>query len=63
MELRFCAISFILFNVSYLQEMVRTQDEEIKRLSTIVKRHDAALNSDNRKCKPEVLESGQSSII
>ena len=39
--------------------MLKTQDLEIKRLSTIVD----ALKSDNRKYKPEVLESGQFSIF
>ena len=39
--------------------MVKAQDQEIRRLSAVV---EAALNSDNRKWKQEVLEDGQNSI-
>ena len=44
-------------NICGLQEKIRTQDQEILRLS----RHEGDLKSDNRKSKPEVLETGQSS--
>ena len=40
--------------------MVNAQDQEIRRLSAVV---EAALNSDNRKWKQEVLDDGQSCII
>ena len=42
---------------------IKTQDQEIRRLSTIVSRHEAALKSDNRKLKPEVLEMGLYSLV
>ena len=44
-------------------QQIRTQDLEIKRLSTIVIKYETFTNSDNRKWKPEVLETGQSFFI
>ena len=38
---------------------MKSQDTEIERLSAIVNRHEVVVNSNNRRWKPEVLESGQ----